>query len=202
MQNESVRGFSMIIRQARAEETDQIIREGYDVCSKNRSFEQYDKDNRKEDAYGTRYIAKDNGEIVSSLILLRLPEMCTLPETSGPSEASTLPEASRSPETSNPPETNSRKVFGIGSVLTPVRFRHRGYAAALLESCLEQIGDTHGFIFLYSEIAPSFYEKFHFRPLPDTLQKAREKAVCMVLCDEPAWAELTGLPAEKIPDYF
>lgn len=162
----------MIIRQAREEETEQIIREGYKVWSKNRTFEQYDADNRREDAFGTRFAAEENGEIVSSLILLRLPGISVRP------------------------------VFGIGSVLTPLRFRNRGYAAAMLDACIEQIKDTAGYIFLYSEIAPAFYEKFHFRPLPDSLQKAKEKAVCMVLCDEPAWTELTGLPAEKIPDYF
>lgn len=160
----------MIIRKAWPEETERIIREGYKVWSKNRTFERYDTDNRKEDAYGTRYIAEDNGEIVSSLILLRLAGI------------------------------GNREVFGIGSVLTPSQYRNRGYAAALLEFCLEQIKETHGFIFLYSEIAPSFYEKFRFRPLPDALQK--EKAVCMVLCDEAAWTELTRLPVSMIPDYF
>ena len=56
----------MIFRQARPEETDMLFREGYKVWSRNRTYAQYCEENRKEDAYGTRYVLEVDGEVVSS----------------------------------------------------------------------------------------------------------------------------------------
>jgi predicted acetyltransferase len=160
----------MIFRQAKSREIDSILDEGYKVWSKGRTRERYLEDNREEDAYGARYIIEESGVIVSSLILLRLKQVC------------------------------NRETCGIGSVLTPSIHMHRGYATSLITSCLEHITDREGYIFLYSEIAPSFYEKFGFIVLPPALQKS--KAPCMVLCGEKAWSELTNLSVDQIPDYF
>ena len=86
----------MIFRQSNQEEIDQLLSEGFKVWSKGRTIEQYFTENRKEEDFGTRYIMKDNGVIVSSLILLSLKSI------------------------------NSKNVYGIGSVLTPPAYKHKG----------------------------------------------------------------------------
>jgi predicted GNAT family N-acyltransferase len=152
-------------------EIDGLFKEGYKVWSKNRTFEQYCIDNGKEDAYGTRYVIDNNGEIVSSLILLNLKSIL------------------------------GRKVFGIGSVITPKLHEHKGYASKLLTQCIEQHTDKESIIFLYSDVHPSFYEQFHFRVLPDYLQKGKT-GICMVRCDESIWSQLIKSQLDIIPDYF
>lgn len=161
----------MIFRQSKQEEIEDLFREGYQVWSRNRTFEQYCKDNRKEDAYGIRYVIEENGDIVSSLILLSLKEIF------------------------------GRKVYGIGSVLTPALHKHKGYATILIKKCIEQISDKNAMIFLYSEITPSFYERFCFRVLPQNLQKD-SGSICMVLCDDIIWKELQNISVNMLPDHF
>ncbi|MEI8199493.1 MAG: GNAT family N-acetyltransferase [Eubacteriales bacterium] len=144
----------MIFRQAKQEETEQLLREGYNVWSKNRSFEQYYTDNCKEDAYGTRYVIEDNGEIVSSLILLTLRSIC------------------------------GKLVYGIGSVLTPPIYKYKGYATELLENCIQQLDVDVSLVFLYSEIDPAFYERFNFRILPPYLQKDADSVCMVLCDDD------------------
>jgi predicted N-acetyltransferase YhbS len=62
----------MVFREARPNEADALFREGYRVWSRGRTYEQYCAENRKEDRHGTRYVLEADGDIVSSLILLRL----------------------------------------------------------------------------------------------------------------------------------
>lgn len=161
----------MIFRQSKAEEIDQLFSEGYKVWSKNRSFEKYCDDNSKEDAYGTRFVLEDNGEIVSSLIWLDMKGMY------------------------------SKKVYGIGSVLTPAIYGHKGYATELLKNCLQQINTGEAIVFLYSEVNPAFYERFYFKVLTAHLQKDAD-SICMVLCDDDIWKELINGTIESIPDHF
>ena len=161
----------MLFRQAKQEEISELFREGYLAWPRNRTFDQYCNDNSKEDAYGTRYVIEEHGEIVSSLILQNLNSI------------------------------NGWKVYGIGSVLTPSTHKHKGYATELLKCCLEQSIDKGDMIFLYSEIAPSFYERFHFRVLPENLQKDQE-SICMVQCEDEIWKELLRMPVEMLPDHF
>ena len=161
----------MIFRQSKQEEIDQLFREGYQVWSRNRTFEQYSTDNSKEGAYGTRYVVEDNGEAVSSLILLNLQSI------------------------------KGKKVYGIGSVLTPPIYKQKGYATELLKNCIEQINDDDALTFLYSEVHPSFYERFNFRVLPPYLQKDAD-SFCMVLCDDDSWQVLINSGIELIPDHF
>lgn len=161
----------MIFRQSKAEEIDKLFSEGYKVWSKDRSFEKYCDDNSKEDAYGTRFVLEDNGEIVSSLIWLDIKGMY------------------------------SKKVCGIGSVLTPANYKNKGYATELLKNCLQQINTDNAIVFLYSEVNPAFYERFQFRVLPANLQKDAE-SICMALCDDDIWNELINGSIESIPDHF
>lgn len=161
----------MVFRQAKQDEIDQLLSEGYKVWSKSRTFEQYCAENRKEDAYGTRYVIEDNGDIVSSLILLNLKSI------------------------------NSKIVYGIGSVLTPHTYKHKGYATELLKSCILQINIDVSLVFLYSEIDPAFYGRYNFRILPPNLQKDAD-SICMVLCDDDSWQILINGGIELIPDHF
>lgn len=160
----------MIFREARKNEVAGILKEGYTVWSKNRTPEQYCADNRKEDAYGTRYVVEDGGQIVSSLILLCLGKLF------------------------------DRQMVGIGSVITPPEFRHKGYAAELLKNTVQLVRNDD-VIFLYSEVPPSFYERFAFRVLPANLQKAPD-SICMVRCDAPVFQLLVSASIEQIPDHF
>lgn len=131
----------MLFRAAEQEEILEILKDGYTAWPKGRTFEQYCVDNRKEDAYGTRYVLVDGEAIVSSLIFLRLP--------------------------AEPPA----RRFGIGSVLTPQKHRGMGYASILLDHCLRLPDPATDIVLLYSDIDPAFYERLGFRALPDELQK-------------------------------
>ena len=95
----------------------------------------------------------------------------------------------------------SRKIYSIGSVLTPLIYKHKGYATELLKNCIEQINTDDALTFLYSEVHPSFYERFNFRVLPPNLQKDAE-SICMALCDDDMWRELLNSHIELIPDHF
>ena len=161
----------MIFRQAKKEEIEELLSEGYKIWSKDRTIEQYYTENRKEDEFGTRYVIEDNGIIVSSLILLNLKSI------------------------------NSKNVYGIGSVLTPHAYKHKGYATALLRNCIEKISTDTSLIFLYSEIDPAFYERYNFRVLPPDLQKDAH-SICMVLCDDDMWSVLITSGIDLIPNHF
>jgi len=95
---------------------------------------------------------------------------------------------------------NNKNVYGIGSVLTPSSYKHKGYATELLKNCIKQINND-SFTFLYSEVNPAFYERFNFRVLPPNLQKDAE-SICMVLCEDDMWRELLNSHIEQIPDHF
>jgi ribosomal protein S18 acetylase RimI-like enzyme len=61
---------------------------------------------------------------------------------------------------------------GIGSLATPPEERRRGRASALIAGVLKLL-DARGVgaVYLYSDIAPRFYERFGFRALPAALQR-------------------------------
>lgn len=161
----------MVFRRAKPQEILELFWEGYKVWSRNRTFEQYSADNGKEDAYGTRYVIEENGELVSSLILLKLKDL------------------------------SRKRIYGIGSVLTPLVHKKKGYASELLKNCLEQVDSSNAIIFLYSEVAPAFYERFHFRVLPPRLQKDTG-SICMALCTDEIWEQLLKHGIDAIPDHF
>lgn len=99
----------MEFRQARISERQGLFAEGYKVWSSNRTFEKYCADNSREDDNGIRYVLDKDGEIVSSLMLLRLNDY------------------------------KGSKVYGIGSVLTTKQHQGKGYATVLLLKTIETI---------------------------------------------------------------
>ncbi|BCJ94090.1 hypothetical protein acsn021_16590 [Anaerocolumna cellulosilytica] len=131
----------MIIREAKPAEIRQLLVEGHKCWHKGRSLEKYSADNRKEEEYGTRYVAEVDGQVVSSLILLRFGEIITCP------------------------------AYGIGSVLTMPGFKKKGYASELIKAVLQQLDSKKALVFLYSEINPLFYDRLGFHKLPDRLQR-------------------------------
>jgi N-acetylglutamate synthase-like GNAT family acetyltransferase len=161
----------MIFREAKAAEQEQLFREGYRVWSRGRTYEQYCAENSKEDKHGTRYVIEDNGEIVCSLIMLRLRAFA------------------------------GQAACGIGSVVTHSGFEHRGYATALMEKCLAAANGQCAVVFLYSDIAPQFYERFGFKALPDRLQK-KKGSTCMARCNDDIWNAIAAGSAADIPAYF
>lgn len=161
----------MIFREALPGERGLLFRGGYRVWSRNRTFEQYCADNGREDAYGTRYVLELEGKIVSSAIVLQFDAI------------------------------GGRKVYGIGSVLTPQEHKRNGYATALLENCLRKIQGPEVYVFLHSGIEPAFYRRFGFRILPEQYQ-ARPASVYMVLCSDLLWEELMSGPKGRLPGYF
>lgn len=160
----------MVFRQARASEIEGLLAEGYKYWSRNRTFDQYCADNRREDVNGIRYVIEENGDIVSSLILLKLNDF------------------------------KGKKVFGIGSVLTPEHHSGKGYATILLKNTINTVC-RDALIFLYSDISPEFYRRFGFRPLPDRYQK-KENSVCMLRCTQDIWGELEAIAGVNVPGYF
>lgn len=161
----------MIFRAAKPDEIPGLLADAYPEWQKGRTFAQYCADNRKEEAYGTRFVLEKDGEVVSSLIWLW------------------------------PENRLARKVFGIGSVVTPPRFRGKGYASEMLTECLRMADLATDLVILYSDIHPAFYERFAFRALPDTMQR-KSGSVCMALCDEAGWRELLASPMDTLPEYF
>ena len=60
-----------------------------------------------------------------------------------------------------------RRVLGIGAVFTPPAHRGRGRARELITRLLERaVTDGQEFAMLFSEIAPAFYERLDFVPVP------------------------------------
>jgi GNAT superfamily N-acetyltransferase len=161
----------MLIREAKPKEVKSLLEAGYKLWNKGRTFEEYYKDNTREDSYGTRYVLEENGAVVSSLILLRLGQKFNC------------------------------DTYGIGSVFTDKAHAGKGYATILINSCIGKLHKEDCIIFLYSEIEPAFYERLHFRVLPDRLQK-KPGCYCMASCSEAVWDQIIQSDIDSIPDYF
>jgi len=73
------------------------------------------------------------------------------------------------------------KLRGIGTVMTPLDQRGKGYASELLRQVIEMcdLEDPVPNLLLFSEIKPSFYERFGFQALPKSFQK-KEGTACMI----------------------
>ena len=69
---------------------------------------------------------------------------------------------------------------GIGSIATTPEKRKRGFGAQLIRSTVESLDQRKmTAIFLFSDIAPKFYEQFGFKALPQEYQK-HSGSVCMI----------------------
>lgn len=72
-----------------------------------------------------------------------------------------------------------RRVLGIGALFTAVAHRGRGYGRELLTRMLDTaVTEGQEFAMLFSEIAPAFYERLDFVPVPlieSTLEVDRKR---------------------------
>jgi GNAT superfamily N-acetyltransferase len=100
-----------------------------------------------------------------------------------------------------------RRVLGIGAVFTsPVRRGHGG-AGRLIEAMLEAAeAEGYEYALLFSEIAPAFYERFEFVPVPiiesrlDVLRAGGAPAMLVRAGDDrdiPAIAEMSARRSES-----
>src|SRR5688572_17963943 len=96
-----------------------------------------------------------------------------------------------------------RRVLGIGAVFTAPAHRGRGAARELIARLLDTaVAEGYEFAMLFSEIAPAFYEKLEFVPVPLAeftfeVDRKRGGAPAMLVrsgddCDLPAVAEMSA----------
>lgn len=163
----------MHLRVAEPSEFTFIFQEGYKEWPKDRTFEQYVKENSKEDQYGTRYVYVDEDyNIVGSLIVLSL-------------------------------KINHLPIHGIGSVVVSEPCRGKGYGKQMVKECIRLIEEQQRNVIwmLFSEIDPDYYRQFGFKELPKHLQKD-SKSVCMVRASDESYLYITSLTKDKLPAYF
>lgn len=143
-----------IIREATSEDMKVVYLMGYDVWGHNMTSKEYLTicDGSSKYKRGKWYVLEetDTNELLSSLIVYVL----------------------------NPSE--GLIVRGIGSIATPIHFRHKGYASTLIKKVihvLEQSNHCNHF-FLYSDIGSDFYKKLGFIELQPSKQKYQD-SICM-----------------------
>jgi predicted N-acetyltransferase YhbS len=140
---------------------------GYDAWGEGRSLAAYSAACAASDKYrsGEWRVLEAGGVLLSSLLLHRLP-----PEPAG-------------------------AAAGLGSIATPPELRRRGHAARLIAGALAEL-DARGVavVYLHSDIAPRYYERFGFRALPARFQRA-PTSVCMVRGGRPDSADSYRAPA-------
>lgn len=100
-----------------------------------------------------------------------------------------------------------RRVLGIGAVFTAPAHRGRGYARELITRMLDTaVTEGQEFAMLFSEIAPAFYERLDFVPVPlleSTLEVDRKRGGAPAMLvrsgdekDLPAVAEMSAMRSE------
>lgn len=93
------------------------------------------------------------------------------------------------------------KLKGIGTVMTPFKYRGQGLATDLLEQVIKACDQMHPTpnVLLFSEISPAFYERFGFRSLPSKFQK-KPGTSCMIRFAHGRQEK--GPYPEKLPEPF
>ena len=94
----------------------------------------------------------------------------------------------------------SKDTAGIGSIATTPEKRGNGCAAKLIGNVVEAL-DRGGMrvVFLFSDIAPRYYERFGFAALPPDYQK-HPGSVCMIRVQ--SMEVFLQEPEFRVPDYF
>ena len=148
---------------------------GFDEWSDGQDQESYIESCLQSPKYpkGKWYVLEDEGTLVSTLI--------TYPLTPHP----------------------KFPAIGIGSIATDPAHRRQGYAAQLIRSVIDENESNSPVrtFFLYSDIAPAYYEQFGFVALPAQLQ-LKKTSVCMIKCPPDQLLTLLTAPEFVIPGYF
>jgi N-acetylglutamate synthase-like GNAT family acetyltransferase len=89
---------------------------------------------------------------------------------------------------------------GLASIAVPPPLRGHGRSARLIQGVIEAL-QSEGMraFYLYSEIAPEFYERLGFVRLPDAFQ-LKPETPCLVRCEDPR--ALFESPGFKPPPVF
>lgn len=101
-----------------------------------------------------------------------------------------------------------RRVLGVGAVFTAGAHRGRGFARELVTRMLDTaVAEGYEFAMLFSEIAPAFYERLDFVPVPlleSTIEVDRKRggAPAMLVrsgddADIPAIAEMSAARSQE-----
>ena len=93
-----------------------------------------------------------------------------------------------------------KNTFGLGSICIPILLRNKGLASKLISQVIELLVTEFyaSAVFLYSDIAPKFYERFGFEKLPHSHQRYKQTS-CMIRVED-----LKSLLSSDlyIPEYF
>lgn len=165
----------MTIRPADSSELDAVYRMGYDVWGEGLGLDAYLAGCRASPKYasGTWWILEGgDGVLLSSLLAHEIP----------------LP--------SGPP------AVGLGSIAAPPELRGRGHASRLISAFLRARAESHGteVFFLFSDIAPAFYERFGFAALGPCPKKPG--SILMARAEAKRFSSLLSDPAFTVPGYF
>ncbi len=89
--------------------------------------------------------------------------------------------------------------YGIGSIATWPQLRKQGHASQLILEALKHIEQEspNAIQFLYADIEPAFYERFHFQKIPPCAQRYGT-TTCMVRNKNPN----TFTTPSQTPEYF
>lgn len=165
----------MTIRPAAASELDAVYRMGRDAWGEGRPLEDYLAACRAAPKYAAGVwwvLAGDGGLLESSLLAHEIP----------------LPDGA--------------PAVGLGSIATPPELRGRGHASRLIAGVIRRREENDGarVFFLFSDIAPAFYERFGFaaiRPCPK-----KPSSILMARADPARLAALLADTRFELPGYF
>lgn len=164
----------MPIRTATPADFDAIYRMGFDTWAEGRSLDAYLAACRAAPKYtrGVWWVDEDaGGRLTSSLLAHEIP----------------LP--------------SGAPAIGLGSIATPPELRARGHGSRLIAEVIRR-REAKGaeVFFLFSDIAPAFYERFGFVVLGPCPKKPA--SILMARADPKRLAGLLADPRFKSPDYF
>jgi GNAT superfamily N-acetyltransferase len=163
------------IRTAFASELESVYRMGHDVWGEGLGFDAYFAGCRASPKYvaGTWWILDSgDGILLSSLLAHEIA----------------LP--------------SGYPAVGLGSIATPPELRGRGHASRLIEGFLRRREGSHGteVFFLFSDIAPAFYERFGFAALMPC--PGKPGSILMARADRKRLEGLLSDPRFSAPEYF
>lgn len=165
----------MTLRPAAASELDAVYRMGFDVWGEGLGLDAYLAGCRASPKYaaGTWWVSADGDDVPLSSLLAH--------EIALPSGA---------------------PAVGLGSIATPPELRGRGHASRLISEFLRVREATHGteVFFLFSDIAPAFYERFGFAALMPC--PGKPSSILMARADRQRLEALLRDPRFAAPGYF
>lgn len=165
----------MTVRTASATELEAVYRMGYDAWGEGLALDAYLAGCRASPKYaaGTWWVLEGaDGVLLSSLLAHEIA----------------LP--------------SGAPAVGLGSIATPPERRGRGHASRLITAFLRAREESHAteVFFLFSDIAPAFYERFGFAALMPC--PGKPGSILMARADREKIERLLSDPRFAVPGYF